>query len=60
MPAAAAILAFSARTGPVTITSGSIDAQDTDSITLAQDTDGFVTLQDGSQFTFTDLERIEW
>ena len=44
----------------VTITSGSIDAQDTDSITLAQDTDGFVTLQDGSQFTFTDLERIEW
>ena len=44
----------------VTITSGSIDAQDADSITLAQDTDGFVTLQDGSQFTFTDLERIEW
>ena len=44
----------------VTINSGSIDSVDTDSITLAQDTDGFVTLQDGSQFTFTDLERIEW
>ena len=44
----------------VTITSGSIDSQDANSISLAQDTDGFVTLQDGSQFSFTDLERIEF
>jgi hypothetical protein len=44
----------------LTVTSGSIDSQDANSISLAQDTDGYVTLQDGSQFSFTDLERIEF
>ena len=44
----------------VTITQGSIDSVDEDSITLSQDSDGYVTLQDGSEFAFTDLERIEF
>ncbi len=44
----------------VTVTSGGIVDEEADSITLEQDTSGYVTFSDGSEFTFQDLERIEW
>ncbi len=44
----------------VTITSGSIESQDSSSITLSDDASGTITLQDGSQMDFNEIERIEW
>ncbi|PLX36063.1 MAG: hypothetical protein C0606_15180, partial [Hyphomicrobiales bacterium] len=44
----------------VTITVGTIDAQDASSMTLSDDAQGYITLQDGSQIDFVEMERIEW
>jgi Ca2+-binding RTX toxin-like protein len=44
----------------LTITSGSIATVGDGFIDLSQDADGYVTLQDGSQVTFQDMERVEF
>ena len=42
------------------IDSGSIDAQDANSLTLSDDTDGLVTLADDSTIDFYEIERFEF
>ncbi|MEP3220262.1 MAG: hypothetical protein ABJO10_12020, partial [Lentilitoribacter sp.] len=44
----------------VSLTSGSIDAQDANSLTLSDDADGTITLADGSTLDFFEIERIEF
>ncbi len=44
----------------VSLTSGSIDAQDANSLTLSDDADGTITLADGSPVDFFEIERIEF
>ncbi|MBO6919903.1 MAG: cadherin domain-containing protein, partial [Rhizobiaceae bacterium] len=44
----------------VSLTSGSIDAQDANSLTLSDDADGTITLADGSTVDFHEIERIEF
>jgi len=44
----------------LTLSEGSINTQDADSITLTDDADGTITLQDGSTIDFTDIERIDF
>ncbi|MCP5075465.1 MAG: calcium-binding protein [Rhodobacteraceae bacterium] len=44
----------------MTLTSGSIVSQDSNNISLTQDADGSLMLQDGSTFTFVDLEQVNW
>ena len=43
-----------------TLDSGSVDGQDTNSLSLSDDADGLVTLDDGSTINFLDIERIEF
>jgi protocadherin Fat 4 len=44
----------------VSLNSGSIDAQDANSLTLSDDADGTITLADGSTVDFYEIERIEF
>jgi Ca2+-binding RTX toxin-like protein len=44
----------------VSLTSGSFDAQDANSLTLSDDADGTITLADGSTVDFFEIERIEF
>ncbi|MEW7009971.1 cadherin domain-containing protein, partial [Lentilitoribacter sp. EG35] len=44
----------------VSLTSGSIDSQDANSLSLSDDADGIITLDDGSTINFLDIERIEF
>ncbi len=44
----------------VTLSEGTIDSHNENSIDLSDDADGIITLQDGSTIDFTDIERIEW
>lgn len=44
----------------LTLTEGTIDSVNADSIDLSDDADGTITLQDGSSIDFTDIERIDW
>ena len=44
----------------VSLTSGSIDAQDANSLTQGDDADGTITLADGSTLDFFEIERIEF
>ena len=44
----------------VTVTDGTIASQDADSLVLSNDADGFITLQDGSELQFRDIEVIQW
>ncbi len=44
----------------VSLTEGSISSQTSNQITLTQDADGTITLQDGSQVNFTDIEEINY
>jgi hypothetical protein len=44
----------------VLLTSGFIDAQDVNSLTLSDDADGMITLADGSTIDFYEIERTEW
>jgi len=44
----------------LTLSEGSIDTQDANSITLTDDADGTITLQDGSTIDFFDIERIDF
>ncbi len=44
----------------VAINSGSIESQDANSIDLSDDASGTITLQDGNEVDFQNLERIEW
>ncbi|MEP2980724.1 MAG: cadherin domain-containing protein, partial [Lentilitoribacter sp.] len=44
----------------VSLTSGSVDAQDANSLTLSDDADGTITLADGSTVDFFEIERIEF
>ncbi|WP_350333054.1 cadherin domain-containing protein [Coralliovum pocilloporae] len=42
------------------LTSGSIVGQDGDTLLLSDDADGTITLSDGSQLSFENVEQIEW
>jgi hypothetical protein len=44
----------------LSLTEGSIDSQDANSITLTDDADGTITLNDGSSIDFFDIERIDF
>ncbi len=44
----------------VSITQGSVDEVNADSLVLSDDAAGIITLNDGTEITFTDIERIEW
>ncbi|PLX36399.1 MAG: hypothetical protein C0605_08180, partial [Hyphomicrobiales bacterium] len=44
----------------VTLTEGTIESQDASSLTLSTDADGTITLQDGSEINFQDIETIQW
>jgi len=44
----------------VAVNSGSIESQDANSIDLSDDASGTITLQDGNEVDFQNLERIEW
>jgi len=44
----------------LTVDSGSITSQDAHSLDLSEDASGTITLQDGSEIDFQNLERIEW
>ncbi|MEM9682587.1 MAG: cadherin domain-containing protein, partial [Pseudomonadota bacterium] len=43
-----------------TVTGVTITSSGDDFIELADDSDGTITLDDGSELTFTDVDRIEW
>jgi Ca2+-binding RTX toxin-like protein len=44
----------------IDLSSGSVDGQGADYIDLSDDASGTITLQDGSQVSFEEIERIEW
>ncbi len=44
----------------VTLTEGSIQTQDQDSLTLSDDADGTITLSDGATVNFYEIERIDF
>ena len=44
----------------LTLTSGSIDSVNEDSIDLSNDAEGHITLEDGSTINFAEIERIDW
>ena len=44
----------------VSLTSGSVEAQDANSLTLSDDSDGTITLADGSTVDFYEIERNEF
>lgn len=43
-----------------TVTGVTVTSSGNDFIELADDSDGTITLDDGSELTFTDVDRIEW
>ncbi|WP_428482512.1 cadherin domain-containing protein [Pyruvatibacter mobilis] len=44
----------------ISLDTGSISAQDDDSLDLSSDATGVITLSDGSEISFEGIERIEW
>ena len=44
----------------VTLSEGTIDAQDANDLDLSDDADGTITLSDGSIVNFFDIERIDF
>ena len=44
----------------VTLTSGNIVGQSASELTFSADADGTINFADGSQMTFTDMERVQW